>query len=188
MIDWATLFNESHPEAGASDEIIAQFVASVLEPLSGEEIAVINRRQQNPFPKSDLLHATFRPFDPTHWVLPNPLLPASYLAFLRWSNGGAFRTGGREFGFFPALGSGCGVRAMMLGYELPEYMPGALPIAFNGGGTFYLLDMRKPARNGEYPIVCSHSGNLGWDADECVPIADSFPNACRGTVNVDELR
>ncbi len=77
---------------------------------------------------------------------------------------------------------------MMLAYHLPEYMPGALPIAFNGGGTFYLLDMRKPARNGEYPVVCSHAGSLGWDADESTRIADSFLSACRGAVNVDDLR
>lgn len=77
---------------------------------------------------------------------------------------------------------------MMLAYHLPEYMPGALPIAFNGGGTFYLFDMREPAKKGEYPVVCSHSGKLGWDTDECVRIADSFLSACQGSVNVDDLR
>jgi hypothetical protein len=66
-------------------------------------------------------------------------------------------------------------------------MPGALPFAFNGGGTFYLFDMRRPARKGEYPIVCTHSGNLGWEPDEHVRIAASFEAACRGAVNVDDL-
>jgi hypothetical protein len=77
---------------------------------------------------------------------------------------------------------------MMLAYHLPEYMPGGLPFAFNGGGTFYLFDMREGAVHGEYPVVCSHAGNLGWGPDACFLVASSFEVACRGQVNVDELR
>jgi hypothetical protein len=114
-------------------------------------------------------------------------LPLSYLSLLAWSNGGEFRTGRRWLQFFPALESAHGILAMSEAYGLPRYMPRALPIAFNGGGTFYLLDMREPMVGGEYPVVCSHSGNLGWEADECVQVAGSFPEACRGTIDVDEL-
>ncbi|MEW4571520.1 SMI1/KNR4 family protein [Tautonia sp. JC769] len=115
-------------------------------------------------------------------------LPPSYLSLLSWSDGGEFRTGGRWFQFFPALDPGHGVLAMSEAYGLPRFMPQALPLAFNGGGTFYLLDMRGPAAGGEYPVVCSHAGNLGWSAEECVRVAGSFPEACRGTIDVDELR
>jgi SMI1 / KNR4 family (SUKH-1) len=115
-------------------------------------------------------------------------LPSSYLSLLAWSNGGEFRMGGRWFQFFPAVDPVHGVLAISEAYGIPRYMPGALPFALNGGGTFYLLDMRETAVAGEYPVVCSHSGNLGWAPDECVRIADSFPEACRGTIDVDELR
>jgi hypothetical protein len=76
---------------------------------------------------------------------------------------------------------------MLLAYCLPQYMPGALPIAFDGGGTFYLFDMRKAAKQGEYPVVCSHAGNLGWEADACIRIATSFKSACRDGGNVEDL-
>src|SRR5262249_1777501 len=75
----------------------------------------------------------------------------------------------------------------MVAYQLPQYMPGAVPVAFNGGGTFYLLDMRQPAVGGEYPVVCAHAGYLSWEPDACCVVADSFVAACRGTVNVDDL-
>jgi hypothetical protein len=159
------VFDEARPESGASDAEIKRFVATIGQPLSAEEIEAVNLSQRNPFPKGDPL----------------------YLAFLRWSNGGWFRSGEREFGFFPTQGPS-GVREMMLAYHLPQYMPGALPFAFNGAGTFYLFDMRKKAVSGEYPVVCSHAGNLGWEQDKCCLVADSLEAACRGKVNVDELR
>ena len=49
MTDWATLFDESEPAQGATDEEIAAFVASVGGPLSPAEIEQI-RLQDNPFP------------------------------------------------------------------------------------------------------------------------------------------
>jgi hypothetical protein len=114
-------------------------------------------------------------------------LPPSYLLLLAWSNGGEFRTGERWLQFFPALDRAHGVLAMSQAYELPCYMPQALPCALNRGGTFYLFDLREPIAGAEYPVVCSHSGNLGWASDEWVRIADSFAEACRGTIDVDEL-
>jgi hypothetical protein len=74
---------------------------------------------------------------------------------------------------------------MLLAHHLPQYMPEALPFALNGGGTFYLFDLRRPAKRGEYPVVCSQAGNLGWEPEKCLPIAESFEAACLGTVNVD---
>jgi hypothetical protein len=187
-VNWLALFDEAHPEPGASDAEIARFVRAIAQPLSEAEIGQANESQQNPFPEHDPLHATYRSFDPSAWVIPARPLPPSYLTFLRWSNGGWFRSGQREFGFFPTLDPTGSMRAMTLAYQLPECMPGALPFAFNGAGTFYLFDMRLEAVDDEYPIVCSHSGNQGWGPDECFPIARSFEAACRGSENVDELR
>ncbi len=187
-MDWRSTFDEVQPAPGASDAEIERFSISVGQPLTAAEIVEVNRSQQNPFPVSDPLHASYLPFDPRSWVVPSRPLPAKYLSFLRWSNGGWFRTGEREFGFFPTSDPSGGVRAMLLAYHLPQYMPGALPIAFNGGGTFYLLDMRRPAVKGEYPVVCAHSGYLAWESVACFTVADSFVAACRGAVNVDDLR
>jgi hypothetical protein len=50
---WSTIFDEAYAEAGATDRIISQFVASVGSPLSTKEASDISKRQQNPFPESD---------------------------------------------------------------------------------------------------------------------------------------
>ena len=53
---------------------------------------------------------------------------------------------------------------------------------------FYLRSTSHRGRSrGEYPVVGSHAGSLGWEAAKCVQIAESFEAVCRGTVNVDEL-
>lgn len=59
-------------------------------------------------------------------------------------------------------------------YEFGEYMPGALPVALDGGGGFYCLDTRTAPNDGMQPVVWSHSGNLGWRADEVRAIAADF--------------
>jgi len=188
MSDWLSVFDEAYPVAGASAGDLARFAASVGRPLTPDEIETVNRGQQNPFPRSDPLYASYRPFDAALWTVPDRPLPAAYLGFLAWSDGGEFRTGDRWFQFFSTLDPGHGVRAVLLAYHLPQHMPGALPFAFNGGGTFYLFDLRQPAVAGEYPIVCSHAGSQGWEPDAHVRVADSFEAACRGTVCVDDLR
>jgi hypothetical protein len=187
-VDWPSVFEEAHPEPGASEAVIAQFVAQIRHPLSDTELREINAGQSNPFPPRDPLYAAWRPLDATSWTIPQRPLPPTYLSLLRWSNGGEFRTGERWFGFFPAIDDRCGVRAMLLAYQLPEYMPGAVPIAFDGGGTFYLLDMREPAEGDEYPVVCAHSGYLSWEPDAHWMIGESFIEACRGKVSVDQVR
>ncbi len=66
------------------------------------------------------------------------------------------------------------VFAMMLAYHVPEYMPLAVPFAFNGGGTFYMFDMRSPPVNGEYPIVCCGSGRWGSMTTSPLPLPSRF--------------
>jgi hypothetical protein len=187
-VDWTSIFDEARPACGASEAAIERFVATIGQPLSAAEIAEINRDQENPFRSTDPLHAAYRPFDPSGWVLPSRPLPQDYLSFLRWSNGGWCSTGDREFGFFPTEDPTNCVRDMMLAYHLPQYMPGALPFAFNGGGTFCLLDMREPAQDGNYPVVCASAGDLGWEPDQYWFVADCFVSACRGSLNVDDMR
>jgi hypothetical protein len=188
MLNWTFVFDEAYPVTGASLPDLDRFVATVGQSVTPSEVKAINRGQQNPFPKGDPLHSSWRRFDPSLWVIPNRPLPASYLALLSWSNGGEFRSGERWFQFFPIFETGNNVRAMLLAYHLPQYMPGALPFAFNGGGAFYLFDMRRQAKRGEYPVVCCHAGHLGWAADSCWPVAGSFEDACRGKINVEGLR
>lgn len=167
-MDWTSIFSQRDPQFGATGSEIMQLVASIFLPLSAGEIRDAQAQcARNPVPVTHPLHAQFRPFDPSLWQLPNAALPASFLEFLRFSNGGNFGNGDRWFQFFPAMGAQHGLRAMMLAYEFPQYMPFALPFAFNDGGTFYAFDLRRSAINGEYPIVASHASTLGWDSDEC---------------------
>lgn len=186
MTDWASVFDESHPIAGASSADLRRFLATVGQPLSAVDVADIKRAQRNPFPANDPLATAWRPPDPAGWVVPGRPPPESYLGFLAWSDGGEFRTGERWVQVFPALDPVHGVRAMMLAYQVPGYMPGAVPFAFNGSGTFYLFDLREPARRGEYPVVAARAGNLGWDAGQVWVVADGFEAACRGTTDIDD--
>ncbi len=140
---WDTFFDTSTNADGASSEVIAEFSHTALRPLSIDEVAEVNVTQQNPFLASDPLHSTYQPFDAANWTMPPFSFPNSYLSFLRWSNGGNFTKGDREFGFFPALDATCGVRTMMHAYHIPEYMQNAVPFAFDGAGTFYLFDMTR---------------------------------------------
>jgi hypothetical protein len=51
-------------------------------------------------------------------------------------------------------------------------MPEACPIGMDGGGGFYLLDMRLTLPDGDYPVLWAHAGNLGFE--EAMPLAQSF--------------
>ncbi|MCU0494575.1 MAG: SMI1/KNR4 family protein [Chloroflexaceae bacterium] len=185
-MDWSSIFDERYPQPPATEEELGTFVGTLREPLSARELEEIRKSAAvNPFPPSDPLYGTYKPIDPTQWRLPEAELPTSYLDFLRYSNGGEFRSGRRWFQFFPALNEQFGVRAMLLAYEIPEYMPQALPFAFNGGGTFYLFDLRNGMTNGEYPIVVSHAGSLGWEQDNHRNIATTFVEACRDGWAID---
>jgi len=182
-IKWEDIFDEYYPRDGATSEEIDKFISTTSMPLTNEELNTIRRSDTNPFRKSDPLYNSWSPIDPTKWKIPDRPFPASYLSLLRWNNGGDCRTGDRWFQFFPGDDSNDCVRAMMLGYFLPQWMPGSIPFAFNGGGVFYVFDMREPPADGEYPILCSSAGNL--DYDDAVKIADNFLDACRGTENVE---
>ncbi len=181
MRDWAALFEQTELSPGATSEQIQSLVASISEPVTETEAREIIARQRNPFPETDTLFAAFQPFDPRKWTFPNRPLPKTYLEFLQWSDGPWCANGSREFGFF----STADVRTMMIEYEVPQYMPMALPFAFNGGGVFYLLDLREDPVEGEYPVVVAAAGNLDWDS--APRIASDFVEACSGRTNVEKL-
>nr|WP_195575263.1 SMI1/KNR4 family protein [Paenibacillus sp. 1001270B_150601_E10] len=166
---------------GATEQELESFRDHWNASLSDEEIVVIKRRQRNPFPQSNPMHKIYKPFDPSLWFIPDKRLPAAYLDFLRYSNGGEFGNGDRHFQFFGTDD----VRLMMLDYEFPEYMPGSVPFAMDGCGHHYAWDMRRGQEDGEYPILVSHSGNLGYQ--DAIQIAASFIELCQGTVSVEDL-
>lgn len=170
-IDWESVFDEAWGEkaGGAAKAALAELAESLRRPFSAEEIAEIH--------KGGIAEG-----DPALWTLPTLPLPPSYLSFLAWSDGGNFTQGEREFGFF----STSEVRTNLLAYGLMEYLPGLVPIAMDGGGTFYLLDLRSPAQRDEYPILFGNSGTLDLDEDEQHVVAWSFLELCQGTTRPDD--
>jgi hypothetical protein len=155
----------AQPEPPASDADIAGFVQSVFAPLSVNEIKELHAEH-----KAAVGDGCFDPpFDPAVWQLPKRPLPESYLAFLRYSNGGFFAGQNRDL---DPLFNTREVRDYMLGYSIPHWMPMSCPIGFDGGGTFYLLDMRFDSQFNDYPVLFAHACNLGYD--DAVVLADSF--------------
>ena len=155
----------AYPNLPATDEDIATFVNSIFAPLTDGEIDNLTVEH-----KKIVGDGCFDPpFNPANWMLPHLSLPNSYLEFLQFSNGGSFCGVHRDF---DPLFSTNEIRDYMLGYSIPHWMPLALPFAFDGGGTFYLFDMRNEHPRNDYPILFAHAGNL--DYDDAYLIADSF--------------
>jgi hypothetical protein len=174
-IAWGLVFDEIYRLPGASAEKLAMLEATLAAPVSDAEA-------------EELLSGSVPAWeDPRSWPLPRERLPRSYLSLLAWSDGGEFRTGERWFQFLPSTDPRHGVRAILLDYHVPMYMPGVLPIAFNGGGVMYFLDLRQPTRDCEPPILCAAAGNLDLAPDSCMKVAPNLLSACRGTVNVEAL-
>ncbi|UQZ34937.1 SMI1/KNR4 family protein [Paenibacillus sp. PK3_47] len=181
-MNWNNVFSTCYQkQPGLPAQELQCFTESWHLPLSEAEKQEITGRQRNPFPAAHPLHAQYTPFDPGLWSIPQKGLPPSYLDFLRYSDGGEFGNGGRYFQFFSA-GE---LRSMLLAYEFPEYMPGAVPFAMDGSGNHYIWDMRGYGdKDQEYPILVSHSGSLGYE--DSIVVARSFPELCRGTTAVDD--
>lgn len=180
MVDWKTVFDEVRRDEPATEKAVSGLRSFLSAPLTDVECAEIAAVQINPFGRSAPEHATWSPIDPTHWQLPDCELAPDFKDFLRWSNGGWARTGEREFGFFDIAG----IRDYMLRYLFPEYMPGVVPFAFNGGGVFYAFDVRKPTEN-EYPIVAAASGVLDFHSSPILGL--KFIDACRGRDNIEDI-
>lgn len=156
---------DSQPESPATDDDIAQFVESVFAPLTVDEIEELTQQHVRAVGGGHFEP----PFNPAGWRLPERQLPESYLNFLRFSNGGYFAGAKRDF---DPLFSTHEVREYMLAYSIPHWMPRTCPIGFDGGGTFYLFDMRNESPINEYPVLFAHAGNLCFD--DAVKLADTF--------------
>jgi len=189
VTQWDEVFDgiyERQPSATEGD--LAALADDVARPLSAAETAEVNATQRNPLPPSSPDHASYQPFDPAAWELPTRPLPTSYLELLRWSNGGSFACGERQLEPLFSCGE---VREMLLAYQIPEYMPGCVPIAFDGGSTFFLLDMREPASGGEYPVLFTGAGVL--DVESAVLLGTSLeaalsdPREPRGTPEAEAV-
>jgi len=181
MMNWNTVFEKEYTkEEGLPENQLQHFLSSWNMQISGQEIAEIVERQRNPFPMTDPLYHQYKPFDPSQWTMPQMKFPDSYLQFLRYSNGGEFGNGDRYFQFFGAAE----FREMNLAYELPEYMQGAVSFGMDGCGNHYVFDMRADMREGKYPILAAHSGNLGYE--DCRKVANSFAELCIGTTSIDD--
>ncbi|NOK63443.1 MAG: hypothetical protein GFH27_549347n2 [Chloroflexi bacterium AL-W] len=96
-------------------------------------------------------------------------------------DGGLFVNKEREIGFFGAHD----IRAYLLNYHFPEYMPLAVPFGLNGGGVFYVFDMRNPPSDREFPILASSAGVL--DFDDSPIIAYSLAELFAGTDHIEDL-
>ncbi|WP_028549441.1 SMI1/KNR4 family protein [Paenibacillus sp. UNC451MF] len=178
---WNNLFETEYVKGQeVTPEEIQQFLTTWNEKLSEAEVDEIVSRQSNPFPVSHELHSQYQPFDPTLWVIPQKQLPASYIEFLKYSNGGEFQNGERYFQFF----STNQFREYNLAYELPEYMEAAVSFAMDGCGNHYLFDMREDMKHNEYPILVAHSGYLDYEG--CVQVANSFLELCTGRTSMDD--
>jgi hypothetical protein len=192
-VDWSSLFESQNRQPGATQRQLADFTAGVCRPPTEQEIADVAEQERRLSASGGPLCAVYPLIDASRWQLPHRPLPPSYLSLLAWSDSGDFVNGERWLQLFPTDGP-AGVRAMTLAYYLPEYMPGALPFAFNGSGVFYLFDMREPAdADGEYPVVAAHAGHIGWATHEefwppgCWPVAGSLVQACRGRTDIADL-
>jgi hypothetical protein len=155
-MNWNNAFVDARCQLGAAPAVIDEFIESVCAPLTQTEMQELTEEHRRA-----LGGGAFDPvFDPSIWKLPCRAFPATYLELLRHSNGGFFR--GRYRDLDP-LFSTFEVRDYMLAYSVPHWLPETLPFAFDGGGGFYLLDLRSPSTDDEYPIIWSHACNLSFE-------------------------
>ena len=161
MTSWPDILrSQLDAERGASEEQITWLQSTIFAPLDEDEARISEGYG----------------FDARDWKLPDHPLPPSYLDLLRCSDGGVFGTGDRLIQLF----SSAEVRAYMLDYQVPQYWPLSVPFAFDGGGTFYAFDMRQPPdTRGEFPIVMSHAGSMGWEPRDSWKIADTLEECFR---------
>jgi hypothetical protein len=187
VIDWSTVFESAKPMKGATAAKVAEFVATLGLPLTPAEIERVNESLGNPYPTTDPHHATWQPSqscNPASWVMPaNRPVPPSYLSFVRYADGGDFQNGDRRFQMW-----GTGLREFLLCYNVPPYMPLAVPFAFSGGAML-MFDMRNPPdANGEYPIISAETGAMTFDLPHSPKVADSFLEVCLGRFDVKHFR
>ncbi|WP_420841860.1 SMI1/KNR4 family protein [Fimbriiglobus ruber] len=173
-VDWPSLFDldASRPKPGLGDAALEEFVREIARPLNDEEFSYLSGRvRRNPFRPSDPRWKTYEPPDPLAWPWPQRRPPDTYLAFLRWSNGGEFYVGDRFMEFIPAEG----VRNDMLAWLFPRFYPHILPFALIGRRYWYGFDLHGGNADDEPPVVFGayRATKLSY-----VQIAASFRGCC----------
>jgi hypothetical protein len=178
---WSNLFESGQPEPGGTEDQLRELLESISRPLSAVELDnAAAFFQQNPYPPSDPANDHYVGPNPANWVMPFRGLPESYLAFLRWSNGGTFHNGKRHIKFWSDLGP----RRMMMRYFFPEFAPLVIPFASNPGtGDWYGFDTSSEPIAGEFPVVYIHHEIIR----EYMVLAPTFPDFCRGTEDPEKL-
>jgi hypothetical protein len=116
---------------------------------------------------------------PATYPVPSQLqLPPDYIELLQYSNGGGIINGKREFGYF----SPETIRAYYISYGFQVWAPAFLPIALNGGGSFYAYDCRQPG----LPIVAVAAGNIGYDPDCWAFLGNTLHEVLSQPTNIEE--
>jgi hypothetical protein len=105
------------------------------------------------------------------------ILPTEYIELLQYSNGGGIINGEKEFGYFSIYE----VRNFYFTYEFPKYVPCFIPIAFNGGGVFYVYDFRNLD---DISIAAVNSSNLEYESS--VIIGKTLYEVLNKTTNIEE--
>lgn len=163
-MNWESIFEVCHTKRpGLRDDQLEVWLAHWHAPLTAAEITEYG------------LAGT------ESWRIPAKPLPAGYIDFLRFSDGGEFANGERYFQFFGSAE----FRSMLLTYAFPRYMPGAVPFAMDGSGNHYVWDMRADPNNREFPVLVVSSGNLGFE--DAVETARTFAELCQGTTAAEDL-
>ncbi len=114
-------------------------------------------------------------------TIPNYLkLPNEYIELLRISNGGTIVNGNQEFGFFDLKA----IRDFYLCYGFLIWEPNMLPIAFNGGGTFYTY---KFINNSENPKIYGvHSSCIGDEEYTCF-LGNTLDEVLSKNTDIDDV-
>ncbi|HEY5328610.1 MAG TPA: SMI1/KNR4 family protein [Acidobacteriaceae bacterium] len=92
-------------------------------------------------------------------------LPAEYIEFLKYSNGGSGFIGSVEYVIFWKTEE---LAPLNIAYEVQKYTPGLLIFGSNGGGEAYGFDTRSAA----CPIVRIPFIVMDWN--DARPMGDSF--------------
>ncbi|MCF6404316.1 SMI1/KNR4 family protein [Chitinophaga filiformis] len=160
---WYSKYTFFDKEEGLKDEIPDNYF---LQPYSEEEFNIISDYTEG---------KTVTDFQ----IPPYLQLPEEYKQLLEYSNGGGIINGEREFGFF----SPEGIREKYIAYGFLIWAPDFLPIAFNGGGKFYVYDFRNLQNSPSVLLV--PAGSIE-DDESCAFLGNTLDEVLSKTTNVED--
>lgn len=162
---WYNKFAFSDKQDGLKELPIASYFS---EYLTEEEIKL--------YPDIKKLYPEFLNNDKL--IIPKNLtLTTELRELLEYSNGGEIINGDREFGYFSLQD----IRYYYFNYGFPLSTPYFLPIAFNGGGTFYAYDFRDLT---DIKIVAVGASHLEYESS--VVLGQTLEEVLSKTINIEE--